>query len=65
MGLLDAGRQKQGIMGSFLKVDGNVFFLNNDLGRGIDKIAKKVTGGRGLVAVANLRSQESIQATGH
>jgi hypothetical protein len=46
-------------------VDGNLLFLDNDLSGRIDKIPKQMAGSGGLIAVANLQSQEAIQATGH
>ena len=65
IGLVESRSKQQRIMSAFLELDHDLRLQNADLGGGLDKVPKKVAWGDTLVSIPNLRSQESIKATGH
>src|SRR3990172_10223205 len=63
--LVESRSEQQRIMSTLLELNHDLRLQNADLGGGLNKIPKKVARGGTLVSIANLRSQESIEATGH
>jgi len=63
--LVESRSQQQRIMSTFLELNYDLHLQNADLGGGLNKVPKKVALGSTLVSIANLRSQESIEVTGH
>src|SRR3990172_1786530 len=63
--LVESRSEQQRIMSTLLELNHDLRLQNADLGGGLNKIPKKVARGGTLVAIANLRSQESIETAGH
>ena len=60
----EARREEEGIAGAFLEVDGNGLFVDVHVGRGVDEMLKEGAGTHGGIALADLASEEPIEAAG-
>ena len=63
--LVESRSEQQRIMSTFLELNHDLRLQNADMSGGLNKVPKKVARGDALVSIPNLRSQESIEATGH
>src|SRR6266852_7090861 len=65
LGFVEAGRDQQGVVGTLLKMHPDCPFVDFDVGRRVDEIAKQMTRLDRLITIADALAKIAIEAARH